>query len=221
MININFPVLDEPIVIDGATYLVVEDQSLFAHLTKLFYQYDGTSELRLFYKDYKGMKTNEISVISDIFGFDVNQASVLKLIYSDIENQLNDQPEIKTKIEQLANTITTLIGHEILNHDLDLEYDEITILELLKSLGVKVETASDTIYEKMIEILQIFKYLPKKNLLVFINVTSYFNEIELKEITEFVSLLNMDVLFLETTQKTYLNQYVVDTDFYVYQSNMV
>lgn len=221
MININFPVLDEPIVIDGATYLVVEDQSLFAHLTKLFYQYDSTSELRLFYKDYKGMKTNEISVISDIFGFDVNQASVLKLIYSDIENQLNDQPEIKTEIEQLANTITTLIGHEILNHDLDLEYDEITILELLKSLGVKVETASDTIYEKMIEILQIFKYLPKKNLLVFINVTLYFNEIELKEITEFVSLLNMDVLFLETTQKTYLNQYVVDTDFYVYQSNMV
>ena len=38
-----------------------------------------------------------------------------------------------------------------------------TILELIDALGVKVETLSDTPFEKMLEIVQVFKYLSKRN----------------------------------------------------------
>ena len=47
-------------------------------------------------------------------------------------------------IEKLVATITELLAFECLENELDLEYDEITILELIDALGVKVETLSDT-----------------------------------------------------------------------------
>ena len=70
-------------------------------------------------------------------------------------------------IEQLANTITELLSYECLENELDLEYDKITILELIKALGVKFETQSDTIFEKCFEILQVYNYLSKKKIVNF------------------------------------------------------
>jgi len=91
-------------------------------------------------------------LVTDILGYDVNAPSLLKLVHADLENQFNEKPEVKSMVEKLANTITELIAYECLENELDLEYDEITILELIKALGVKIETQSDTIFEKMFEI---------------------------------------------------------------------
>ena len=69
------------------------------------------------------------------------------MIHTDLENQLNEKPEVKSMIEKLVVTITELLAYECLENELDLEYDEITILELIEALGVKVETISDTVFE--------------------------------------------------------------------------
>ncbi len=66
-------------------------------------------------------------------------------------------------IENLANTITELIAYECLENELHLEYDEITILELIKALGVKIETQSDTIFESASEILKFSTSLVKRS----------------------------------------------------------
>ena len=46
--NINFPVLDEPIDIQNATFLVLEDQFTFSKIVKQLYQYSDEGELKLF-----------------------------------------------------------------------------------------------------------------------------------------------------------------------------
>ena len=101
-------------------------------------------------------------MITDVLGYNLNSPAMLKLIHADLENQLNEKPEVKSMIEKLVATITELLAFECLENELDLEYDEITILELINALGVKVETLSDTPFEKMLEIIQVFKYLSKK-----------------------------------------------------------
>src|SRR5699024_10818662 len=121
-------------------------------------------ELKLFNDQYQKLKATEIMVVTDILGFDVNSAAVLKLIYADLEQQLNEKGEVKSMIDKLTTTISELIDYELLDHELDLESDEITVLELFKALGIKIETHSDTIFEKMLEILQVYKYLSKKKL---------------------------------------------------------
>ena len=195
--KLNFPILDEPITLEKSTILVLEDVQVFAQMVRNLYQYDEDSELKFFNRKFKSLKPSELMLVTDILGYDVNAPSLLKLVHADLENQFNEKPEVKSMVEKLANTITELIAYECLENELDLEYDEITILELIKALGVKIETQSDTIFEKMFEVLQVYKYLNKKKLLVFINTLSYFKREEIAQILEYIHLSDMVVLFLE------------------------
>lgn len=215
MMNLNFSLLDQPVKIEKGTFFVIEDVAVFANVIKWFYQYEEKGELKLFDHHYKLMKPTEIMIVTDILGFDINSSAVLKLIYADLEQQLNEKVEVKSMIDKLTATISELIGYELLDHELDLESDEITILELFKALGVKIETRSDTFFEKLLEILQIYKYLSKKKLLVFINVCAYLKLEELSEIQNYISLYNMDVLFLEPRKIQGITQTILDKDYFL------
>lgn len=219
--KINFPLLDEVITISNATFLVLEDQQVFSDLVKQFYQYNGNSDLKIFDSRHTALKDSELLVITDILGYNLNSNSMLKLIHADLENQLNEKPEVKSMIDKLVVTITELLAYECLENELDLEYDEITILELIEALGVKIETMSDTIFEKCMEIVQIFKYLSKKRLLVFINVGAYLSEKEIKSLIEYISLNQLSVLFLEPRQVYNFPQYILDKDYFLNAENML
>ena len=121
--KINFPILDEPIEISGGTILAVENVTVFSNLVRQLYSYTEESELKLFDKKLKSLKESELLLVTDILGFDVNSSSMLKLIHADLESQLNEKPEVKSMIENLADTIAELIAYECLENELDLEYD--------------------------------------------------------------------------------------------------
>ena len=57
--KINFPLLDEPLAIENATFLVLEDQFTFSTIVKQFYQYTDDGELKLFDRNLKAMKEAE------------------------------------------------------------------------------------------------------------------------------------------------------------------
>lgn len=219
--KINFPILDEAITITNATFLVLEDQQVFSGLVKQFYQYNVDSDLKLFDSRLTALKDSELLVITDILGYNLNSTSMLKLIHAYLENQLNEKPEVKSMIEKLVVTITELLAYECLENELDLEYDEITILELIEALGVKVETISDTVFEKCMEIVQVFKYLSKKRLLVFINVAAYLSEKDIESLIEYISLNQLSVLFLEPRQVYNFPQFILDKDYFLNAENML
>ena len=218
--KINFPILDEPIELSNATILTIEDVSVFSNLVRQLYSYTEESELKLFDKKLKSLKESELLLVTDILGFDVNSSSMLKLIHADLESQLNEKPEVKSMIENLADTIAELIAYECLENELDLEYDEITVLELIKALGVKIETQSDTIFEKCFEILQIFNFLSKKKLLVFVNSGAYLSKEEMQKLIEYIELSNQRVLFVEPRRLYDFPQYVLDKDYFLLEENM-
>lgn len=220
MLKINFPILDEPLILSDATVLTVEDVTVFSSLVRYFYTYTEDAQVNIFDDKFKSLKESELMVVTDIFGFDVNSAAMLKLIHADIEKQLNEKPEVKSMVEKLANTITELISYECLENELDLEYDEITILELIKALGIQIETQSDTVFEKCFEILQVYNYLSKKRLLIFINVGAYLTKNEMEKLIEYIQLSNQVVLFLEPRRLYDLPQYVLDNDYFLMAENM-
>lgn len=219
--KLNFPLLDEALTVEKATIFVVEDTTVFSRLVRNLYQYQDGLELKIFDEQFRSIKDSELMVVTDILGYDINAAPILKLIHADLENQLNEKPEVKSIIEKLANSITELISYECLENELDLEYDEITVLELIKALGVKIETISDTIFDKIFEILQVYKFLNKKKFLVFINVLSYLTMDEIQKTKEYIELSNMNVLFLEPRKTKDFPQYVLDKDYFLLSENMV
>lgn len=219
--KLNFPLLDEALTLEKATIFVVEDTTVFSRLVRNLYQYQVGSELKIFDEQFRSIKDSELMVVTDILGYDINAVPILKLIHADLENQLNEKPEVKSIIEKLANSITELISYECLENELDLEYDEITVLELIKALGVKIETISDTIFDKIFEILQVYQFLNKKRFLVFINVLSYLTVDEIQKTREYIELSNMNVLFLEPRKRKDFPQYVLDKDYFLLSENMV
>ncbi|BBD22962.1 type II-A CRISPR-associated protein Csn2 [Streptococcus constellatus] len=219
--KINFPILDEPIEIKQATFLILEEQLIFSDVVKHLYHYSEEDELKLFDNKMKSLKESELLLITDILGYNINSPAMLKLIRADLEKQLNEKPEVKSMLEKLVATITELIAFECLENELDLEYDEITILELIDALGVKIETLSDTVFEKSLEVVQVFKYLSKKKLLVFVNVSCYLSEHKLAKLVEYIQLHNINVLFVEPRKVYDFPQYVVDEDYFLSCENMV
>lgn len=219
--KINFLILDEPIEIKQATFLILEEQLIFSDVVKHLYHYSEEDELKLFDNKMKSLKESELLLITDILGYNINSPAMLKLIRADLEKQLNEKPEVKSMLEKLVATITELIAFECLENELDLEYDEITILELIDALGVKIETLSDTVFEKSLEIVQVFKYLSKKKLLVFVNVSCYLSEHELAKLVEYIQLHNINVLFVEPRKVYDFPQYVVDEDYFLSCENMI
>lgn len=218
-LKINFPVLDEPLPIEKGTILTIEDVTLFSSVVRHVYHYDVNNQLKIFDEKLKSLKASELLVVTDILGFDVNSSAMLRLIHSDIASQLNEKPEIKSMIEKMASTITDLISYECLENELDLEYDEITLLELIKALGVQIETQSDTIFDKCMEILQVYHYLSKKRLLVFVNCGSYLSKSEVEQLLEYIQLTNQTVLFLEPRRLYDFPQYTLDNDFFLLLEN--
>ncbi|MBM5611799.1 type II-A CRISPR-associated protein Csn2 [Listeria seeligeri] len=199
----------------------MEDVRVFANVTKLFYQYDEIEDLKVFNAKQQPLKSTELMLITDVLGHDINSAATLKLIYGDLEQQLNEKPEVKSMLDKLTATISELIGYELLEHELDLEEDEITVIELFKALGIKIETKSDTIFEKIIEIVQVYKYLSKKKLLVFINVCAYLTKEELLELKRYISLNQVKVLFIEPRKIKEVSQIVLDLDYFLHVENDV
>lgn len=199
--------------VNQGTVLVIEDVSVFAQLVKEFYQYDEQSNLTIFDSKIRSIRSSELLLITDILGYDINTSQVLKLLRTDIVNQLNDKPEVRSEIDSLVSLITDIIMAECLENELDIEYDEITLLELVKVLGIRIETKSCTVFEKIFEILQIFKYLVKKKILVFVNSLSYFSKDEIYQILEYIKLLQADVLFLEPRQIKGIQQFILDKDY--------
>ena len=112
--KINFPLLDEPLAIENATFLVLEDQFTFSTIVQQFYQYTDDGELKLFDRNLKALKEAELLVITDVLGYNLNSPAMLKLIHADLENQLNDKPEVKSMIEKLVATLTELLAFECL-----------------------------------------------------------------------------------------------------------
>ncbi|XUB28047.1 CRISPR type II-a/nmemi-associated protein csn2 [Enterococcus sp. DIV0176] len=215
MMNLNFKLLDESLKLNLSTILVVEDVKTYARTVEQFYRYDEMSELKLFDKNQKNLKESELILITDILGYEVNSPATLKFIYADLENQLNEKPEIKTKIDRLSMEIAKVMQHELLEHALDLEEDELTLMEIFKCLGIRIETKSDTILEKMIEVIQVYRYLVKKKLLVFVNACSYLTTTELQTLIDHISLYNVDVLFLEPRPVEGVAQQILDQDYFL------
>jgi CRISPR-associated protein Csn2 len=71
------------------------------------------------------------------------------------------------------------------------------------------------------EIVQVFKYLSKKRLLVFINVAAYLSENEIESLIEYIGLNQLSVLFLEPRQVYNFPQFILDKDYFLNAENML
>ena len=217
MINLNFHLLDKPLVIENMTVLVMEDHHAFATLVEKLYQYEEDGDIRLYYDDMSEVKVSELQLITDILAYDLNSNVLHKRVVSDLLDQLNQAYERKTKIEKLLFDLYDLLCEELVDHELNLSLDEFQLDKYLSSLKIRCESQADTIFEKILSIVQVSNYLGKQKLLILVNALSYLNESEIIKLEEYVSLSEIDILCLETHKVEGVDQLCMDADYYFYE----
>ncbi|GKQ42136.1 CRISPR-associated protein Csn2 [Companilactobacillus sp. RD055328] len=213
MINLKFWQIDTEIPIHSATFLTIKDTKTFTNFLTYVYRYDDSDEVVFYDEKMNTIRNSEFLIVTDVLGYSVNTSNTLKTIYNDIEEQFNLDLESKSEIERYSSQITDIISGKLLDHELNLIYDEITISELLSVLGVKIDEKNDTFYDKIISIIKSFQYLSKKKILIFTNLCSFLTKEELESVIEYISLSNIDVLFLERSTNQCHNGYILDNDF--------
>lgn len=224
MYNLNFDFLDEPIKLEGLVSFTIENRKVFTSVVQSLYRYsgEGNDYLKIYDDKYKSLKVNELMLVNDVLGFDVNSAATLKLIYKDIEDQINKEPEVKSEIERLLNAATLIIQDELLEFEIDLVSDEIEISEALKVLGVKVEIESDTIFERLLELVQVFKYLKTKKLIILVNAGVYMTPEEMTALEEYILLQQMSLLMIDSIRvEGVTTRWILDSDYVLMRENMV
>ena len=217
MIKINISVLDEPIEIKGLTSIVIEEKPLFSKFIQYLHEYSEESvDLKIFDKKYKNLKISELLVVTDILNFDFNQATISKLIMEDIFQLIADEPQLKDQIEQYLVDATSLIEKKMLDFEINLKCKEMDVELFIKALSVKVETEGNSIFERVLDIIQVFKYLSKKRLLVFINLGTFLTHHEIEIVEEYVELQNLSVLLVDNFDiRGVKKQTIIDEDFVV------
>lgn len=216
-LNLNFDILDEPIELYPVSSLVIENKTIFAKLIQSLFNYnEDTLDVRIFDNQHNPLKKHELMLVTDILSYNVNTAATLKMIYSDLELQISQDPASKTAIEDMLGNVLIRINRELLDFPLDLSVSEISIQGALKALDVRIETSGETIFERVFDIVQICKYLPKKSLLVFVNLSTYLSQQELDRVVEYALLQKINMLLLDNAifdMPSDAMQFVIDHDF--------
>lgn len=220
MMRLNYPIFDESITLEESPILVLDNPTLFSEFAQAIFNYED-GPLKLYDQSYQSLKTSELLVITDILGFELNSATILKHIYTDLESQLNDEPMVKTELEKLMMSINDIISDQLLEHDLDIQTTDITFPALFKALNIKINNQATSINDKISDIIQLFKYQSRKKLLVFVNVCSYLTKDQVEETRNYLSLNNVTALFIEPRTVIGFWQYILDEDYYLTYENVL
>lgn len=220
MMRLNYPIFDESITLEESPILVLDNPTLFSEFVQAIFNYED-GPLKLYDQSYQSLKTSELLVITDILGFELNSATILKHIYTDLESQLNDEPMVKTELEKLMMSINDIISDQLLEHDLDIQTTDITFPALFKALNIKINNQAASINDKIADIIQLFKYQSRKKLLVFVNVCSYLTKDQVEETRNYLSLNNVTALFIEPRKVIGFWQYILDEDYYLTYENVL
>lgn len=209
---------DEPINIEKMTILGIENTRAFAEISQKIYFYDEDNlDLKIFTEKQDNLKKTELLTIIDLIGLNLNSTSFLKIIYSDLEKQIKNNVETRSELEKNFIMIEEILKDEIVDFDLDLSIDSLNFQVLFKAMGVRTVDEGNSIYKKLLDIIEIISYVGKKKLIVFINSLSYLTDMEIKEVQRYISLNNLDILFLEPRKISGLSNYFCDNDYVMFK----
>lgn len=221
MIKLMCDFLDKPINIENMTILTIENATSFSKIaSELYYYSEDMKSLKIFKLNQENLKTSEVLTIFDILGFNINSTSFLKTVYSELENQIKDNVENRSKYEKLFYELEDLLREEMVDVDLPLELSSLQFQSLFKAMGIKIIVEEENIYKKILDIVESMAHFRKSKLICFVNTLAYITAKEIKELKEYISLSQLDVLFLEPRKVEGFRQALVDEDF-VFFENMV
>ena len=204
------------------TILIIKDSKLFSKIAFEIYNYSSDDKCEIIILDDYGeiIKNNFIECIHDIISYDLTSKKVLAKIYMTIKNNIADDVDKETVLLNDINKINRLFIEELENYNLDYSYEmNIKIENYLKLLNLKILSSGESVFNKMIDLIEIYSELFSEHVIIFINIMSYLSDDELEEVLKYKRYKKLKCIFIENnfTRNVSVNMYIIDDDLYMYK----
>lgn len=196
--------------------LVAESPQFFAHLIQVFYEekQSSTGRLVLSEKDKILSLSKTMEIIVNPFCVDPNERRIMQKLYQELCAETQEDFFIKTG--ELHSCIVSYLEELSVSVPYHVTFDiEENVPNLLKAYNVRLETDGVSLLERLVEYLKLLHQLCKIQVVIFVNLKTYFSQDELEELYKFAFYEKLFFVLIENTEKPKLKEEkicIIDTD---------
>ncbi len=186
--------------------LVIEDTKQFASFVRgLLEATNKENEKFELIEDFKKLDMSKnVEMIFDVFTIEANSSSILKKLYTELEEDLNSQDMYLKKVD-LESLIANITDDLIYRSRFSLSSGEISYQNLFKAITIEFDYEKTSVLERLTEYIKVSYELLGKKLFIIINLDSFLYEEELLELEKFLEYNDIKVLALQNTIRREVN----------------
>ena len=196
---------------------IIESPKLFSkYLQELYRQSEGEEGNFILSDEDKEISIDKyVEVIVNPFCVNINDKKILNKLYTQLaelayaEDMYLLTQEIQSKLKDYVFQLEHM-GSYILEMD-----SEVDATAIFKVLGVRIDNYSENFFENINLYIKVITELLKKKVIVFINLKSFLEKDQIKQLTETAIHNEVRLLFLENHQRDFsadFTRYIIDKD---------
>lgn len=197
--------------------MVIEDIEYFTKLLKGLIEASNkeSEEFELI----EGLKKLDISksseIIFDLFNIEANSASILKKLYTELEEDTNSEEVYSRKID-MESSLLNLVDDLIYRSRFSLKAGQINYQNIFKAIDLEFDYYKNSIIKRLTEYIKITSELLDKKLFIIVNLDSFLSQKDLDELGSFLCYNEIKLLALQNTiirqVKSCENLRIIDKD---------
>lgn len=203
LICVSHPNLEENIIIseDSVSLLIVENPSQFyKFVIDIKRQLNGEDGEFCFSKNGQILKLEKIGdFVCDYYNFDINDKKIINLLYKKLE-KISVETENMLLLNKLNSEISNFLYDLFFKSDFSLVFNELQVVDVLKTASVKFEENYDCLLEKIIQYINVVTQLKNCEIVVFVNLKSVLSDEELTKLYYHCKLIKVGLLLLESSK---------------------
>lgn len=201
--------------------LVVQDKPIFRSIVNsIISNIHGFENNDIVLEDEKEKIINygkRVVCLGDFFNIDFKSKEIVSTLLKKIEENINLDTEIMKNIEYDIKMLGQVIYG--LTEDIDLDilyYSEISIMNLLKLFNFHIDDSEILRpMDRVLSLISIYADFKIYDVIIFINLKSYFSKIEIKEIYKLLKYKKIKFLCIDTQLYDKISEeiiYIIDED---------
>lgn len=198
------PILSKPIILseDRVPVLAVENPICMRQLIiEMVRQLSGGDGSFILSEDQEILRfKSAVELVLDPFCLDINQKRLLNRIYSDF-SRLAVGEDYYIEGQNLKSEICAFLLNLTSESEFTVSFDEdFTWESLLKAVNLKIETVGQSLLENIMEYIRTVELMTGIKLLIFVNLRSYFSQIEIESLERFAKYEEFNIMRIEGGQ---------------------
>lgn len=192
--------LENPIILssDYVNLLIIENSfEFYKTVSKLIKQFNGEEG------DYICLIDSEIvpiekagDIVYNFFDWNINNKKLLNILYKEIEN--NALSEKMSDFLEASSAVNKFISDLISEFPFQLNFNDLSVNELLKSISLKFENDYENIEEKIICYVNAIVELKHIKFLVLVNLKSIMTDEKLTEFYKYCHMEEVPLFLIES-----------------------